>query len=75
MQNNVGDNFQSTTKYERNKMIAGYLDGANKHDTYKHYLDNKRVELPFSKQFQTLSFDKTIQTRKSVRSFCEKTKH
>ena len=72
MENNVGDNFQSTTKYERHKMTGGYLDWANKPDTYKHYPNNKTVKLPFSKQFQTLSFDETIQTRKSIRSFSEK---
>ena len=72
MYNNVGDNFQTTTKYERNKMTGGYLDWANKPDTYKHYPNNKTVKLPFSKQFQTLSFDETIQTRKSVHNFSKK---
>jgi SagB-type dehydrogenase family enzyme len=72
LQNNVGDNFQSTTKYERNKMAGGYLDWTNKPDAYKHYPDNKIVKLPFSEQFQTLSLDQTIRARKSVRNFSEK---
>ena len=72
LENNVGDIFQSTTKYDRNKMTGGYLDWANKPDTYKNYPDAKTVKLPFSGQFQTLSFDETIRARKSVRSFSEK---
>lgn len=54
-------------------MTGGYLDWANKPNTYKLYPNTKRVKLPFSKQFQNLSFGKTIQTRRSVRKFSEKT--
>ncbi|MFZ7136915.1 MAG: SagB/ThcOx family dehydrogenase [archaeon] len=72
MQNNVGDNFQSTTKYDRNKMTGGYLDWTNKPDTYKQYPDNKKVNLPFLEHFPTLCVDETIRARKSVRNFSEK---
>ncbi len=53
-------------------MTGGYLDWTNKPDTYKQYPNAKKVNLPFSEQFQTLSLDETIRTRKSVRSFSEK---
>lgn len=72
MKTNVGDNFQLNTKYARNKMGEGYLDWKNKPDIYKHYSNTKKIELPLSKEFQTLSFDETIRKRKSVRNFSEK---
>lgn len=53
-------------------MGEGYLDWTNKPDTYKHYSNTKKIELPLSKEFQTLSFDETIRKRKSVRNFSEK---
>lgn len=71
MKTNIGDNFQSATKYVRHKMAQGYLDWTNKPETYKHYDEVKKIELPFSDEFQTLSFDKTVRTRKSVRNFSE----
>lgn len=72
MKTNIGDKFQLNTKYARNKMGEGYLDWTNKPDTYKHYSNTKKIELPLSKEFQTLSFDETIRKRKSVRNFSEK---
>ena len=72
MSANVGDNFQLITKYNREKMTGGYLDWDNKPNIYKHYLDNKKIELPFSKEFKTLTFDECIRKRKSVRQFSDK---
>ncbi|WNZ30343.1 MAG: SagB/ThcOx family dehydrogenase [Candidatus Bathyarchaeota archaeon] len=71
MVHTVGDDFQFHTKYNKNKMTGGYLDWANKPDTYKQYLDNKKIELPFSREFETLSFDEAVRRRRSVRSFSE----
>ena len=72
MIDNVGDDFQFLTKYNRNKMSGGYLDWANKPDTYKQYLNSKKIELPSIQEFETLTFDQTVRQRKSVRRFSEK---
>jgi SagB-type dehydrogenase family enzyme len=69
---NVGDDFQLNTKYNREKMTGGYLDWEKKPDIYKHYLENKKIELPFSKEVETLLFNECIRKRKSVRRFSDK---
>jgi SagB-type dehydrogenase family enzyme len=68
----IGADFHRITKYVRGKMLGGYLDWANKPDTYKEYLDTKKVELPLPKNITTLSFNETIRNRKSIRRFSDK---
>ena len=72
MMSSVGDDFQEVTKYFRDKMVGGYLDWANKPETYKHYSNSKQIKLPEIKEFPTLSFDDSVRNRKSVRHFSEK---
>ena len=68
----VGDDFQQFTKYIRGKMSSGYLDWSGKPRVYKHYLDSRRVELPFPVEAVTLSFDEAVRNRRSVRRFSGK---
>lgn len=72
MIDNVGDDFQRSTKYVRKKMAGGYLDWSNKPEVYKHYAASRKIELPFPGQVETLSFDETIRKRRSIRRFSEK---
>ena len=68
MGKNVGDDFQTETKYSRAKSLGGKLDWANKPETYKNYPSSKTVPLP--SQFQeTLNFTEVLRKRKSIRSF------
>ena len=69
MGKNVGDDFQTETKYIRTKSLGGNLDWANKPEIYKSYPSSKTIQLP--KQFQetTISFAEALQKRKSIRSF------
>ncbi len=46
MEKNVGDDFQTETKYARTKSLGGNLDWANKPETYKSYPSSKTVQLP-----------------------------
>lgn len=72
MADTVGDDFQRATKYVRGKM-AGGARARNKPEAYKHYLESRRIELPFPEQVDTLSFDEAIRKRRSIRRFSEKT--
>jgi SagB-type dehydrogenase family enzyme len=69
MGKNVGDDFQTETKYLRTKSLGCNLDWANKPETYKSYLSSKAVQLPSQFQESTLNFAEVLQRRKSVRSF------
>ena len=69
MNENIGDNFQTGTKYFRNRSLGGNLDWENKPEIYKRYPNSKTIQL--SRQFQeaTISFAEALQKRKSTRSF------
>ncbi len=69
MNNNVGDNFQTETKYSRNKSLGSKLDWANKPEIYKTYPSNKTIQLPNPLQKATDNFMEVLQKRKSTRSF------
>ncbi len=69
MNNNVGDEFQTETKYSRNKNLGGKLDWTNKPETYKTYPTNKTIQLPNPLQKATPTFSEVLQKRKSTRSF------
>ena len=68
----IGDEFQSATKYRREKMLGGYLDWANKPEVYKEYPENRKIQLPSIDDPTTLAFDETIRKRKSIRQFSDK---
>jgi SagB-type dehydrogenase family enzyme len=72
LNSSIGDNFQSATKYDRNKMFGGFLDWANKPEPYKEYVDCRKIQLPSIDNVTTLSFNEVIRKRRSVRNFSEK---
>ena len=69
MNTTIGDDFQTETKYARNKSLGGNLDWANKPEIYKSYPSSKIIQLPNPFQKTTLSFTEVLQKRKSIRSF------
>jgi len=72
MEENVGDDFQTETKYFRTKRLGGNLDWANKPETYKSYSSSNTVQLPNQFQEATFSFNEVLRRRKSIRSFSSK---
>jgi len=72
MGKNVGDDFQTETKYVRTKSLGGNLDWANKPETYKSYPASKMVQLPNPLQEATFNFTEVLRRRKSIRSFLPK---
>ena len=69
MEKTVGDDFQTETKYMRNKILGGNLDWANKPETYKNYPSSKTVQLPSQFQDSASTFTEVVRKRKSIRSF------
>jgi SagB-type dehydrogenase family enzyme len=72
MPKEIGDEFQKNTKYSREKLLGGYLDWANKPETYKKYPSAKVT--PLSKELPTKSLPivEVLKKRRSVRSFSPK---
>ena len=72
MNETIGDDFQTETKYLRNKSLGGNLDWANKPEIYKSYPSSKTI--PLSSEFQeaTISFAEVLKKRKSIRTFSTK---
>jgi SagB-type dehydrogenase family enzyme len=69
MVDNIGDQFQMDTKYERGKLRGGGLDWANKPDTYKRYPGAKRLALPPPQTAGGTDLWDVLATRRSVRRF------
>jgi len=65
----VGDDFQSETKYARNRSLGGSLDWANKPEVYKSYPSSKIVRLPREFQEVSIRFAEVLRKRKSIRVF------
>ncbi len=65
----VGDDFQTETKYMRNKSLGVNLDWANKSEIYKNYPSSKTVQLPSQFQDSASKFTEVIRRRRSIRSF------
>ena len=63
------DNFQTETKYARNKMLGGSLNWANKPEIYKSYPSSKTIQLPSVLQEATMNFAEVLRRRKSIRAF------
>jgi SagB-type dehydrogenase family enzyme len=72
MPEGIGDAFQKRTKHSRERLLGGYLDWANKPETYKRYPSAKII--PLSKEFpaKSLSIVDALRKRRSVRSFSPK---
>jgi SagB-type dehydrogenase family enzyme len=69
MRKTVGDDFQTETKYTRNKSLGGNLNWANKPEIYKSYPSSKTVQLPSQLQEATIRFTEVLGRRKSIRAF------
>jgi SagB-type dehydrogenase family enzyme len=69
MGKNVGDDFQTETKYSRNKSLGNTLDWADKPEIYKSYPSSKTFQLPSQFQEPTINFTEVLNRRKSIRSF------
>ncbi|UCD52740.1 MAG: SagB/ThcOx family dehydrogenase [Phycisphaerales bacterium] len=67
--NNVGDQFQHETKYFPEKMTGGGLDWSSKPELYKTYPDSERIALPAFEPSRSMTLDKVLKQRRSVREF------
>jgi len=67
--NEAGDIFQRETKYEPGKMQGRKLDWEAKPDLYKEYPQAQKIKLPAFEPARTISLDKTLRQRKSIRNF------
>jgi SagB-type dehydrogenase family enzyme len=72
MPEGIGDEFQKNTKHSRERLLGGYLDWANKPETYKKYPSAKKI--PLSREFpaKSLTIMEVLKKRRSVRSFSPK---
>jgi SagB-type dehydrogenase family enzyme len=71
MNSGIGDEFQKQTKHTRTN-LGGYLDWANKPETYKTYPKAKTFKLNLEFSAQTLSVAETLKKRRSIRHFSPK---
>ena len=71
MGKNIGEDFQTETKYFRNKRLGGNLDWANKPEVYKSYPSSKIIQLPNEFRGTTISFSDVIKKRRSTRTFSD----
>jgi SagB-type dehydrogenase family enzyme len=65
----IGDAFQKSTKHSRERLLGGYLDWANKPETYKKYPSAKIIPLSRELPTKSLSIVDALKKRRSVRSF------
>lgn len=68
----IGDEFQKDTKHSRERLLGGYLDWANKPDTYKKYPSARMIQLSLKFPTQSLPIVEVLKRRRSVRSFSHK---
>ena len=65
----IGDLFQETTKYHRDRLPRGSLDWAAKPETYKTYPESKKVSLPAPETTGAAGLWGMIKERRSFRDF------
>ena len=68
----IGDEFQRSTKHSRERLLGGYLDWANKPETYKKYSSALKIQLSAKFPSRALPFIEVLKRRRSVRSFLPK---
>jgi len=68
----IGDKYQQETKYYRNRFGDG-PDWSLQPDQYKSYPNNPKIELIKPNNIKTETLNYSIQNRKSIRDFSEKT--
>jgi len=69
MPEGIGDAFQKSTKHSRERLLGGYLDWANKPDTYKKYPSARMIQLSLKFPSQSLPVGEAVKLRRSIRSF------
>src|SRR3990170_2732429 len=69
MPEGIGDAFQKSTKHSRERLLGGYLDWANKPDTYKKYPSARMIKLSLKFPSQSLPIIEVLKLRRSIRSF------
>jgi len=69
MPEEIGDAFQKSTKHSRERLLGGYLDWANKPDTYKKYPSARMIKLSLKFPSQSLPLCEAVKRRRSIRSF------
>ena len=69
MTQDIGDRFQSETKYSRGRLPGGFLDWAARPETYKSYPSGPKIHLPPILENDGPPLWKTIKNRRSVRNF------
>ena len=67
--NGIGDLFQQETKYEPGRMPGHKLIREAKPDLYKEYPEAPKIELPLFEPSRTMSLDRVLKQRKSIREF------
>jgi len=72
MSKTVGDDFQTETKYARNKLLGDHLNWASKPETYRSYPSSKLVQLPTKIEEAKTPLSEVLHKRKSVRTFSSK---
>ena len=72
MNETIGEDFQTQTKYLRNKSLGGNLDWANKPEIYKSYPSSKTIQLSSQFKETTISLAEVLKKRKSIRTFSTK---
>lgn len=65
----VGDEFHSSTKYERGKLPGHRLDWSTKPSMYKRYPETKKVDLPPPVVQGGPGLWEVIRTRRSIRAY------
>lgn len=68
----IGDRFQQETKYQPGKIPVHRLAWEARPPLYKGYPEAPKVELPPFEPSQTMSLDRTLKQRKSIRDFQDK---
>jgi len=72
MTDGIGDIFQQDTKYIRDKMARGGLNGSTRPSMYKEYPDKPSIALPAPEQVVTSSVDQALRQRRSIRSYSDR---
>lgn len=71
MKPGIGDEYLSTTKYERGKLPGHRLDWSTKPPVYKTYPESERVSLPQPQRDKGPAIWKVMNRRRSVRAYTD----
>jgi SagB-type dehydrogenase family enzyme len=72
MTDGTGDTFQQDTKYVRDKMARGGLNGSSRPGMYKEYPNKPSIALPAPEPAVTSSVDLALRQRRSIRSYSDR---